>query len=614
MQSTPPEIDQIIQKFHSDPTELVGILREIQKAFRHIGQEHIDWVAKSLGLTSLHVAGTASFYHFFSPTPVGKYAVYFNTSATAEMAGMNEIIAQFESLLGIACGEVREDGVVSLHKTSCIGMSDLEPALLINSRLYPRVTPERAVELCKQIESDQLLAPPPVPSQIRLRGEILLTSHKKFGIGLQRAMAMTSLDVIEAVKHSGLRGRGGAGFSAGQKWGFCRAAEAEERIVICNADEGEPGTFKDRILLSDYAELVFEGMAVAAYALEAKRGYLYLRGEYEYLKEALEAILAKLRNENLLGNQILGSDFTFDIQIKMGAGAYICGEESALIESAEGKRGQPRNRPPFPVTSGYLRKPTVVNNCETLASVTRIFQYPGQYPGQYSGQHTGEQDPLEGAKWFKSFGTSASAGTKLLSIAGDCELPGVYEVPWGISVKEVLALCKAVDPFLVQVGGPSGVPVPIEQFDRKICYSDLSTGGAFTVFNSKRNFLSILHNFMTFFRDESCGFCVPCRAGNVLLVKKLEKLMKGAGTHSDLAEMLQLGQQIKIASRCGLGQSSPNPITFGIKHFSNSFKKAIPSRESQSEAPGEGDFASEFNLEKAIADSCAVTHRKVSGE
>jgi [NiFe] hydrogenase diaphorase moiety large subunit len=392
---------------------------------------------------------------------------------------------------------------------------------------------------------------------------------------------MTPEQVTEEVKASGLRGRGGAGFPTGTKWAYCRSTDAESRYVICNIDEGEPGTFKDRVLMTERAEQVFEGMTIAAYAVEASRGLVYLRAEYGYLLPHLEQVLQSMRERKQLGRRIHGSLFSFDIRIRMGAGAYICGEESALIESAEGKRGTPRNRPPFPVVSGYRRRPTIVNNPETFAAAARII--------------------VEGPEWFRAMGTEASSGTKLLSIAGDCARPGIYELEWGATVGAVLALCGAEDTMAVQVGGPSGTCVSPGQFDRRLCYSDLATGGAFTIFDNERDLLSIVHNHMTFFANESCGFCVPCRAGTTLLLKSLEKIMVGNGTIDDLDSIRHLGRMVRAASRCGLGQTAANPLLTTLDHFADYYRDKVRT---------DVDYVSQFNLDFATAESNIVAGRR----
>lgn len=590
------QVKDLVRLYNADKTQLLAILRALQDTHRHIPTEAIELIADELDMSPVQVEGTASFYHFFSSKPRGQYTVYLNNSATSEMFGCAEVKKAFEDEVGISFGETSKDGKIGLYTTSCIGMCDQEPAALINDVVFTKLTPARVKTIVAALKANQPVQTlitsygdghnsdadirAEVRNNIQIKGPVFFAPHTP-GQALKAAMEHGSLEVIETVRKSGLRGRGGAGFPTGQKWGFCRATDSDARYVLCNVDEGEPGTFKDRVLLTQMPQLIFEGMTIAGYAIEAKEGLIYLRGEYAYLKPYLEKQLEEMRKQNLLGRRILGTRFSFDIHIKLGAGAYICGEESALIESAEGKRGQPRNRPPFPVVSGYLHKPTIVNNPETYGCAAKIV--------------------LNGADWFKKMGTPASAGVKLLSIAGDCERPGIYEVEWGKTVREVLDMCGAKDVLAVQVGGPSGTCLSEKQFDRRICYSDLGTGGAFTIFNKKRDLFSILHNHMEFFTKETCGFCVPCRAGNTLLLKQLEKIMVGNGSLRDLEEIKQTGKLVKTASRCGLGQTSPNPLLTSIENFSDYFKSKVRN---------DNDFASQFDLNFAVQESCQVAQRR----
>jgi [NiFe] hydrogenase diaphorase moiety large subunit len=365
--------------------------------------------------------------------------------------------------------------------------------------------------------------------------------------GLKKALTLSRPDIIEEMKNSGLKGRGGAGFPTGMKWNFAAAARAEEKFIICNADEGEPGTFKDRVILQEHADLVFEGMTIAGKAVGAKEGILFLRGEYTYLRPHLEAVLAKRREQKLLGQGILGSDLEFDIRIFMGAGAYICGEETALIEAMEGFRGEPRNRPPFPVNTGFLGRPSVVNNVETLASAACILQ--------------------KGADWWKQKGTEKSTGIKIFSISGDCRKPGVYEFPMGITVAQLLKEVEGEGAKAVQVGGASGQCIPASQFERQIAFEDIPTGGSIIVFGQQRDMLDVLHNFLDFFVDESCGQCTPCRRGNVKLLEGVELLKEGKCSMAYLQELCALGETMQIASKCGLGQSSPSAFLSVVKNF-----------------------------------------------
>lgn len=378
-------------------------------------------------------------------------------------------------------------------------------------------------------------------------GPVLFSEYKQ-GEGVKKALELGRENILFELKGSGLKGRGGAGFPTATKWMLTAASMSDKKFIVCNADEGEPGTFKDRVLLLEYPELVFEGMIIAGYTIGAKNGILYLRGEYEYMLKSLEDYLESLRKDNLLGNNILGKkDFNFDINIRLGSGAYVCGEETALIESLEGYRGEPRNRPPYPVNTGYLGHPTVVNNVETLASVPHIL--------------------IKGGDWFRKHGTDISTGSKLFSVSGDCEKPGVYELPWGTRINELLELVEAKNTKAVQVGGASGICLPRSQFNRVLGYEDAATGGSIMVFNESRNMLKVLKNFMKFFVEESCGQCTPCRIGNIKLLEAVEKIERDDFTFLYINNLKELGRTMQVASKCGLGQSSPNSFISILENF-----------------------------------------------
>jgi [NiFe] hydrogenase diaphorase moiety large subunit len=376
----------------------------------------------------------------------------------------------------------------------------------------------------------------------------LTFSQVKPGAGLAAAMKLPRTGIIGVIADSALKGRGGAGFPTSVKWNLAGAARGEYKYVVCNADEGEPGTFKDRVILSDYADLVFDGMTIGGRAIGATLGLLYLRGEYRYLLGHLEEVLQRRRAQGWLGRDICGVDgFNFEIKIRLGSGAYVCGEETALIESLEGHRGEPRNRPPFPVDTGYFGRPTIVNNVETLAWAACIMD--------------------KGAEWFKGFGTVKSAGLKLFSISGDCERPGVYEFPLGLTVTQLLEAVGGLGAKAVQIGGASGHCVPASDFGRTIAFEDVSTGGSIIVIGPQRDMLQIARNFMEFFVEESCGQCTPCRDGNPKLLQGVEMLECGSCSAAYLHELCRLGETMQIASKCGLGQSSPNAFLSIVKHF-----------------------------------------------
>jgi [NiFe] hydrogenase diaphorase moiety large subunit len=378
-------------------------------------------------------------------------------------------------------------------------------------------------------------------------GSVIFSQYKR-GEAIKAALEKKREDILLELRESKVKGRGGAGFPTATKWMVVAASTAKIKYVICNADEGEPGTFKDRVLLVDYPELVFDGMVVAGYTIGASRGIVYLRGEYEYIRKPLEDYLESMRNDNLLGKNILGKEgFDFDIIIRMGSGAYVCGEETALIESLEGNRGEARNKPPYPVNTGFFGRPTVVNNVETLAAVSHII--------------------VKGGEWFRQHGTDKSTGSKLFSISGDCELPGVYELPWGTKLSDLLILVGAKNTKAIQVGGASGICLNKTQFDRTLAYEDAATGGSIMIFNESRNMIHILKNFMEFFVEESCGQCTPCRIGNVKLLEGVKMIESGEYTFDYIDKLIDLGRTMQVSSKCGLGQSSPNPFISILENF-----------------------------------------------
>lgn len=396
-----------------------------------------------------------------------------------------------------------------------------------------------------------------VESNVHTNGPVFFRGGVDYASLLDRCLATAPEQTIEEITASGLRGYGGAGFATGRKWSLCRDAPDDEKYVICNADEGEPGTFKDRALLTRSPQDVFIGMVIAAHAIGSEHGIVYLRAEYVYLRGYLERQLQELRDRRLLGRSIAGrSGFDFDIRIQLGAGAYICGEESALIESCEGKRGTPRLKPPFPVQSGYLGRPTCVNNVETFAAVTRIM--------------------TEGAAWFRRMGTPDSPGTRLLSVAGDCADPGVYEVEWGISLDDVLDMVGAQGAHAVQISGPSGECLSVlADGHRRIAYEDIPCNGAVTIFDATRDLLECVTDYTRFFAEESCGVCVPCRAGTVALHAKMELIGAGSASQRDLEDVVRWGSLVRATSRCGLGVTAANPILTTMAKFPELYRSRL---------------------------------------
>lgn len=592
-------IIEVISKYNGDSYRLMDILHDIQAIAGYIGQETIALLADKLPLSSAQIEETVSFYHFYSDKPLAKVNIYLNDSVTANMNGRAAVLNAFEEACGIKEGELTSDGNIGLFSTSCIGMNDQEPAAIINDRVFTRLTPYRAKQIINGLKSGQNVADlvveecgdgknalpeinAMVSNNIRRKGALLNHDYPLFSVIKDILPTTSGLGIIDIVSEANIRGRGGAGFPTGLKWKFGSRAKGDHRYIICNADEGEPGTFKDRVLLTEYPEMVFEGMVTAGYAVGADLGLLYLRYEYKYMLEYLNGVLDSMRKNNYLGKNIGGiEDFNFEIRIQLGAGAYICGEESALIESLEGKRGEPRDKPPFPVEKGYLNQPTVVNNVETLATVVKIIK--------------------NGAQWFNELGNKDSAGTKILSVSGDCRFPGIYEIEWGMKISELLDMCGATNIQALQVGGPSGTLIGEKDFNRELSYSDLPTGGSMIVFNNDRNLLTdVVLNFMNFFIEESCGSCSTCRNMPYVLREKLLKIINGRGVSQDIIDLLNWAKVLDV-SRCGLGQTAANPIVSSIRNFRPLYEALIQK---------EVEFDSGFSLETSVLESCKAVGRQ----
>ncbi len=580
-------IQKQLEKNHLQSVKLLSILREIQAEFHFISKDAIEILADLLKIERTQVISVVEFYHFFSLESRGKYEIFLSNSITDHMLGKQSLVNYFIEKLGIELGQVRDDGLVSLENTACTGMCDQGPAGLINGYAIPQLTKARIDEIVTLIEQQV-----PVENWSKeifkvedniYKTNLLLTKEITQGSALKAMFKRGLTGTLAEINLSRLRGRGGAGFNTARKWQFCSQEQAIMRYVVCNADEGEPGTFKDRVLLNRYANQVFEGMTLCAAIISAKQGFLYLRAEYLHLYSKLKAILAHRRENNLLGKNILKQGVDFDIEIRLGAGAYICGEESALIESLEGKPGIPRNRPPYPVVEGYLNKPTVVNNVETFLAAAKI--------------------TLIGGQAFADLGTKQSTGTKILSISGDCENAGIYEYPFGTTINTILNDCGAKNVLGVQIGGPSGTFISNQEFERTLGFEDLATGGSFIIFNQQRNILDWVKNFTYFFTDESCGFCTPCRVGTSLLKKQLDKIVDGHGSAGDIVALEEICQLVKNYSHCGLGQTAANPILTTLQRYPEIYQQQL---KAISYEPG-------FDLNASLATARKLANRDDAG-
>jgi [NiFe] hydrogenase diaphorase moiety large subunit len=582
-------LDALLQRHHHAPHRLVQVLREVQAAQHWLSRKTLGRIADALQLPLAHVEGVAGFYRFFHTQPVGQYRVLFSDNATDRMLGSEALLQLLCERLKVQPGVMRADNRVSLATTSCTGLCDQGPAALINHhQVVTRLTPGRIEHIAALIETQVPVAQWPdewsrVDDQIRL-ADIKLGVQPAPGRGIAAAIARGPQGTLDDIKRSKLRGRGGAGFATGTKWQLCRNFPGQTHYVVCNADEGEPGTFKDRVLLSSYADTVFEGMTIAALVVDARQGLVYLRGEYRYLLEHLQAVLQRRREQHLLGKSIQGlGGFDFDIEIHVGAGAYVCGEESALIESLEGKRGTPRIRPPFPVEAGYLGQPTTVNNVETFCAATHI--------------------AVNGGDWWLKIGTPQSTGTKIHSVSGDCERPGLYEYPFGTRIGRILEDCGATNTQAVQVGGPSGMCLSPLEFGRRIGFEDVPTAGAFMAFDRSRDMFEVARNFAQFFAHESCGFCTPCRVGTELVVRRMDKLKKGWGSSEDVQVLYELDKLMHGATHCGLGAAACNPLRDTIAKFRPAYEQHIKSLH----------FAPGFDMDAELSQARLATGRDDSG-
>ena len=408
---------------------------------------------------------------------------------------------------------------------------------------------------------------------------------------------MTSEEVIDTITKSGLRGRGGAGFPTGKKWSFAKQEENEQKYIVCNADEGDPGAFMDRSILEGDPHCVLEAMAIAGYAIGANQGYIYVRAEYPIAVNRLKVAIKQAREYGLLGNDILGTGFKFDIDIRLGAGAFVCGEETALLESIEGRRGQPRVKPPYPASCGLFGKPTVINNVETLANITKII--------------------LKGAEWYSSIGTENSKGTKVFALGGNVNNVGLVEVPMGTTLREIVydiggGIPKGREFKAAQTGGPSGGCIPAEHLDTPIDYESLTRigsmmgSGGLIVMNDTKCMVNLAKFYLEFTVKESCGKCTPCRIGTKRMLEILEKLCSGEGTEYDIYRLEKLAENIKKASVCGLGQSAPNPVISTLKYFREEFKQHAKEKECKT---NECKALSKITIDEEKCKGCGICQK-----
>ncbi len=516
---------------------LLPALHAAQGLYGWISEPVAEEIARALKVPLADVHGVIEFYSLFYNRPAGRRVVHVCVDPACALCGSERLVDDLCAQYGVTPGQVSADGEITIERSPCLGLCEHAPAVWTTGgdRWWIGAP-----------GSERTFPPSVVYGSVRW-----LTVHCGNGTadlarygpyrGLEKAYQMTPQAVIAEVKASGLMGRGGAAFPTGVKWEGAARAEGWPKYVVCNTDESEPGTFKDRVLLLDDPHGVIEGMCIAAYAIGASRGYFYVRGEYPYLVPILEKALAEARAAGYLGNG-------FDVEIRLGAGAYICGEETALFESIEGKRGFPRVKPPFPTTHGLFGKPTVINNVETLRNVPIILE--------------------RGAAAYRSLGTEKSPGTKLFCLSGDVGRPGLYEAPFGITLRELLEMAGGVDGKLqaVLLGGAAGAFATADHLDVRLTFEDLRAAGlplgsgVVMVFNDQRDLRRALLRLAEFFAHESCGKCYPCQMGTQRQVEILKRLVNGRWRPKDRQRLQDVGWTMTDASLCGLGQTAASAV------------------------------------------------------
>lgn len=551
---------------------LLQRLREIQDDSENqfLSETALESVAEEFGVSMGFVRGVVTFYSMLSENPRGRHIIRVCESPQCHLAGTGKLIAGIKTEIGIDPGQTTPDGEFTLELSSCLGACAEAPALQVDDAIYTQVKQEDLPRILAEVRGASRASSRRQSPSLLGEPRRLLKDYEQLGSleeavsrgvyqGLTHALAeMTPEEVVSAVKDAGLRGRGGAGFPTALKWEFTRKAPGEPKYVVCNADEGEPGTFKDRVLLEGTPHRVIEGMIIAGYAIGALEGYIYIRGEYAEAIKQVESALKEARQANYLGEHILDSSFSFDIHVHQGAGSYVCGEETSLLESMEGKRGIPRLRPPYPASMGLWGKPTVINNVETLANVPEIVR--------------------EGVDVYRSVGLPASPGTKLYPLSGAVVHAGVVEAPMGATLRQLIfeiggGVAQGKQFLAALVGGAAGVFLGEDMLDVPLEYDSLAShgavlgSGAILVLDESCRVAPLLADILHFFRHESCGQCVPCRVGTVRLVEVMDRFLAGAGTEEDLDLMLDTAQTMKQTSLCPLGQSPYPMLKSALDYF-----------------------------------------------
>ena len=558
-----PEVVELAQQHGNQREAVLEILTELDQR-GHLNPETITDTARALGIPANHAYGVATFYSMLSLQP-RRDVIRVCDGPACWLKRASETREAIEKAAG--------DGW-AVERTSCLGLCDRAPAMLVNNEQAGPIPPEKAGEVCHGWRGVPMDYSTPRKGEVRVMlanaGKIdpdsidLALEHGAYG-GLKSAIQRKPEEVIAEVEVSGLQGRGGAGFPVGRKWKFVAQAARMPKYIICNADESEPLIFKDRVLIDTNPHQLLEGMAIGGYACGANEAYIYIRGEYVAQAQRLERAIKQAEGKGWLGDNIQGSGFSFHIHVHRGAGAYICGEETALIESLEGKRGEPRTRPPYPPSYGYQGYPSAVNNVESFSAVPHILK--------------------NGAEWWKALSTYPTPGTKLYMLLGHVENPGLFEAPFGLTLRQVIdefggGMLEGSTFKFALTGGAAGTIVGPNLLDVPLDYaSGLQKGiglgaGAFLVCDQSVSVVAFLRELLLFFTAESCGKCTPCRVGTWRAFEILSRMADGKGQTGDVDELKALSENMLLASFCGLGQSVPTPMNSAMSNFASEFEQA----------------------------------------
>ena len=545
--------------------------------------EALKLISEGMDIPYAYLYGVMSFYTMYSPTPRGKFIVRMCESPPCHILGADNLLDILQGELGIKVGETTTDGLFTLEPTACLGVCEVSPAMQINEVVFGRLTPERIKNIVADYRAGKVVDYRTLPrttnamsdyvasgDELVLLGNVdqidplSLDAYLERGgyEGLKKALSMSQEEVVNTVKDSGLRGRGGAGFPTGLKWSFTRPNPTVPKYIVCNADEGEPGTIKDRYIMEGDPHRVLEGMAIAGYAVGANYGYIYVRGEYYLCMYRLNKAIEAATAQGLLGDDIQGTGFSFHIKVQTGGGSYVCGEETALIESIEGKRGNPRVKPPFPGVVGVWGQPTIVNNVESLASVPAIV--------------------VNGSEWYKAKGTADAAGTKIFQVVGHVNKPGIVEANCGMTVRELIdkyggGIRDGRKFKTCQTGGSSFGFFKDEHLDTAMEYMAMAKAegalgsGTMLVMDDTTCVVDVVRSILYFFQHESCGFCLPCRRGTRVLYELISKVAAGKGSQADLDRMISIAQIMVDSSNCALGMSPYFFIKTTIERFKDEY-------------------------------------------